>query len=66
MPINIYIKKSYLCDQDVCVFIACASYLMHQTLSTVNTDLAALVPKWHVCNDKYPTELNFHADNISL
>jgi hypothetical protein len=36
---------SYLCGQDVCVFIACSSYLMHQTLSTVNTDLAALVPK---------------------
>ena len=39
---------------------------MHQTLSTVNTDLAALVLKWHVCDDKYPTELNFRADNISL
>jgi len=57
---------SYLCDQDVFVFIACSSYLIHQTLLTVNTDLAALVPKWHVCDDKYPTELNFHADNISL
>jgi len=46
--------------------ISCSSYLIHQTLSTVNTDLAALVPKWHVCDDKYPTELNFHADKISL
>jgi hypothetical protein len=56
----------YLCDHDVFVFIACSSYLMHHTLSTVNTDLAALVPKWHVRDDKYPTELNFHADKISL
>jgi hypothetical protein len=57
---------SYLCDQDVLVFIACLSYLMNHTLSTVNTDPAALVPKWHVCDGKYPTQLNFHADKISL
>jgi hypothetical protein len=51
---------------DVFVFIACSSYRIHQTLSTVNTDLAALVPKWQACDDKYPTELNFHTDNVSL
>jgi hypothetical protein len=51
----------YLCVKDVFVSIACSSYLIHQTLSTVNTDLAALIPKWHVSDDKYPTELNCHA-----